>query len=532
MCRFSWEALALGVGAVLLGSGCAGGSDVFAPCEPYAGAVHWVTEGESVVVALSCEAEGSRLAERRVQFTALPAGALYDAASATLSWTPQLHHAALHELELVLPDSAERSHVRIGVLDAHLHPENEPVQDPSAYPEEYGLPVLFVDRAPAAAEYEDVTLTFRGRTYHAEAKLRGSSSLDYPKKNYTLKFENGDLFQAPELGPGFSDRKKVVLISTFDDNSYVRPRLAFDLWNAMDPEHIQIHAAHVVVYTAGHYHGLYTLADHVDRHLMRAHGMHGDGNLYKFSTYAADLRVKDPIHAGVEKPEGKPEDDFSDLAELVTFVDTASEEDFAARLQERIDVRDYRDWWGLVTTIRAEDSASKNSYHYLERAGAPARFAPWDFNASFGQSWTTTRLAASEVRTYTSWNRLFERWLADADAAEALLARRAALLDGVFHPDHVDALIDGYIAEVAPGMERDWAIWRDRHQRFGRWSSRADFTTIEEELEYLRAWYRERWAVLKVAHVPEPSPAAPEPGPGSDRGSGAAQGSFDDGEEP
>src|SRR6185503_8108549 len=112
-------------------------------------------------------------------------------------------------------------------------------------------------------DYTPAIITFRGHRFTGEAKYRGGASLGYPKLSFTLKFADDDLFSEP--GSGFVDRRKVVLTSTFDDNSYVRQRMAFELWNRLDPEHLQIRQASAVVFVNGEYRGLYALTDHVDR---------------------------------------------------------------------------------------------------------------------------------------------------------------------------------------------------------------------------------------------------------------------------
>lgn len=467
-----------------------------------------LVEGEPLEVQLGCGSPVD-LPQRVVQLEGLPEGALYHAHSGVLTWVPGLHQAAVYEVAVSLPQTYERTMLRIAVADAVLHPDNQLLADPMTYTEELGLPVLSLEALPTVAEYTPASIIFRGRRYQGEIKVRGSSSLNYPKRNYTLQFDGDDRFDAPDLGGGFRQRKKMVLTSTFDDNSFVRSRLAFDLWNQLDPGHVQILSTHVVLFVGGAYHGLYTLSDHVDRHLMEQHGMLDTGNLYKQSTYAADFRVGEPLHAGVEKPDGKPEDDFTDFGELIRFIDTASDVDFREQLPERLDVRDYQDWWVLVTTIRAEDTANKNTYHYLEQPGAPARFAPWDFNASFGQGWTSHRLGATEFRTYTNWNRLFERFLLDPVLLAQLRERQQSALDGPLHPDRIEQLIDGYLAESGLGAARDWSVWQERYRSFSRWSNRTDFTSVEEEIAYIKSWYRTRWSMLKEGDIPLPAPVVP-----------------------
>ncbi len=477
---------------------------------------YWITEGETLELSIAC-GSGVDLAEREILFAGLPGDARYeyDAVTGSFAWTPQLDDAAVYQLHVVLPESGERLELIVGVADRHDHPDNHGIRDSLRYTDEYGLPVLFLDSAPTESVYRRSRLTFRGRRHRIEAKLRGSSSLNYPKKNYTLEFDNDDLFDAPDLGMGFVDRKKMVLTSTFDDNSYVRQRLAFELWDRMAPEHIRIHSASVVLYVDNSYHGLYTLTDHVDRHLMRGHGLLDSGNLYKARSYDADFRVKEdplPLHAGLTKAEGLPTEDFADLWSLITFVDTASDEEFAARAGELMHLQDYRDWWLFVTMIRADDSASKNSYHYIEYPGAPARYIPWDFNASFGQTWTTHRTDAEEIRSYARYNRLFERLLASSEQKALIQQRCLSVLDGAFSVETVEATLDRYLAEIDASARRDWAKWEESHRNFARWDQRTDFTSFDEEVAFVREWYLARWIALKEwCSAVEPSQSAAAP---------------------
>src|SRR5262249_22727821 len=152
-------------------------------------------------------------------------------------------------------------------------PRNKPV-DPTRYTEEYGLPVIHLQGASRLNPDNHVPLTvvYGGHSYAAEGKLRGSSSLAFPKNSYTLKFSEQDSFQEPARAGGFTNRRSLVLINTFNDNSYLRARLGFELWGRLSPGSIQIKTYSVVVYLDGAYHGLYTLADHVSKNLMKAQG--------------------------------------------------------------------------------------------------------------------------------------------------------------------------------------------------------------------------------------------------------------------
>ena len=467
-------------------------------CEPDGGGPYWLLEGETVTVPLTC-----KTGRERAQFAIdpLPEGAQYDPATATLTWTPGLDQGAVYLLKVTA--LGETTEVKIGVADRWDDPANVPVVDPATYTEEYGLPVLPLQPSPdiSADGYTPATTIYRGHTYTMEAKYRGAASLGYPKKSYTLKFTKADKFSEPEHAGGvFKEKRKIVLISTFDDNAYVRQRLAYELWNALDPAHIQIRPYSGVVFLDGAYYGLYTFADHVDGYLMEDHGLFQDGNLYKARTHDANFRLegKDTPHDGLTKEEGVPADGepgaYDDLDELVTFVATASDAEFTAQLDDRILRREFEDWWIFVSLIMGDDSAGKNSYLYHDPAGGPWRYAPWDFNDSFGQTWQTARKGFdAEPASYTAANQLFARLLELPQFGDPLRARYGEVLAGPWALDEVLARLDAMLAEVAPSARRDEGRWAAQYQSYGGWDWRDDFLDHEGEAAYLRAWIVDRW---------------------------------------
>jgi spore coat protein CotH len=461
-------------------------------CHPTGGGPHWILEGEALTVPLRCES-GLTVSGETFHLANLPAGAVYDPSAKALSFTPTLDQAAVYLIEVEA--LGETSILKIGVADHWQDPANVPVVDPTLYTEEYGLPVMFLTPGPSADVYAPASVIYRGHTYAAEAKKRGAASLGYPKNSYTLKFLREDKFQEP--AHAFRNKRKVVLISTFDDNSYVRQRLAYDLWNLLDAGHIQIQTYSAVVYLGGAFAGLYTVSDHVDGFLMEDFGLRQDGNLYKAVSHDANFRQKGNLHAGFEKKAGVPlpgePGAFADLDALVTFVDGASAPTFLEEIGRRIDRRDYEDWFIFVTFLLADDSAGKNSYHYHDPLGGLFRFVPWDFNHSFGQTWQTAREAADVSTEYRWNNRLFERFLDEPAIGDALRARYARVLSDLYAPSTLLSLIDGYVAEIDASARRDEARWGAAYRSYGGWSFRDDFTSYEEEIAYLREWVIDRW---------------------------------------
>jgi spore coat protein H len=505
------------------GQGAAGEPSAPAQCEPQGGR-YSVLEGESLTLSLSCLIAGAHPSSWSLD--ALPSGAEFDETTGTLSWRPGLDQAATYKLTVQAMPWAEATTVDIAVVDRWDADGNAPLVDPAQYLEEYGLPVLHLNTDPGLNddEYTPATITYGGHTYTgSEAKHRGATSAGYPKRSFTLKFTKEDKFSDPNRAGGFLEKRKIVLITSFDDNSYVRQRLGYELWNRMDPAHIRVQSYNVVVYLNGEYHGLYTLADHIDGYLMEDFGHDQEGNLYKARTYDANFRresgvnfddagvaqPKETLHDGFTKEEGTPEEgqpgDFDDLDALVAWAADSSDEEFARTIDTTIARKEYEDWWIWVSYIRADDSAGKNSYHYHDPLIADSVWhcVPWDLNASFGQDWRTMRSSA-DTSSPDEWfryvNNLFHRILSDPNMGPRLEQRYGEELNGVLARDSVLALLDAMVAEVEESARRDEQRWDADFRSYQLWQERTDWTTFQEEAAYVREWIGIRYDFLDALY--------------------------------
>jgi hypothetical protein len=83
-----------------------------------------------------------------------------------------------------------------------------------------------------------------------------------------------------------------VLTSTFDDNSYVRQKLSYDLWAALaasaDRPRLAPRTFFAVVYLNAEYHGLYVAVDRIDDEFVEQMGLDGDGELFKAVEHTAN----------------------------------------------------------------------------------------------------------------------------------------------------------------------------------------------------------------------------------------------------
>lgn len=146
------------------------------------------------------------------------------------------------------------------------------------------------------------------------------------------------------------------------------------------------------------------------------------------------------------------------------------------------------DWWLLVATTLAEDSAGKNSYLYNDPLSPGWRFVPWDFNASYGQNWYTGRRDVTGINEFQSSNRIFWAMLnADEDVLKARLLER---LDdgGPLDAETQLGWMDAWYEQIDRSAQRDWAKWEESYR--GHWwnAYRSDWNSYEEEVDYLYDW--------------------------------------------
>jgi hypothetical protein len=466
-------------------------------CDPGAPTAY-VTEGDEVTVTVGCTGQGTADA---FDVPTPPDGATWDPETRTLTWTPGLDQAGRHDVPVVSDGVfRETGTLRIDVADAWDAPANVPV-DPLTYTEELGLPVFHLTRPPDTNADTDVdaSLVYEGHTYAIRLKYRGASSLYYPKNSYTITFPTDDHFE--DADEGFDNRRKIVLTTTFDDNSYVRQALCYELWSALDPSRQQIQTMFAPVYINGAYEGLYVVTDHIDGEYWKDNGYTEDADLYKAITHEANFYAdysgahKATWHDGYTKEEG-PDGDWADLDAFVQWAATASDDDFRAGLGDRFAMNELIDWWILVRFTEADDSGGKNAYLYFDPVGGLIHHAPWDFNHSFGQTWQTEREASDTDYDFYWSNNLFARSLEDPELGPIWRARMRAALDGPLADEAVQARIDAHIARIGLSAARDWDKWQDAYRSYGGWNWRTDWTSYEDEVAYVKEWTSERDAVM------------------------------------
>lgn len=131
-----------------------------------------------------------------------------------------------------------------------------------------GLPILEIDTAdePILNKEDYVTAQFvlknmaEAGEFHTPGKirLRGNATSGYPKKPYKVKFDT-------KVSPfGFPENKDWALLAEYSDKSLLRNSWMVEISKAAGLEYT-IHYHPLEVWLNGHYIGVYTLTDHVEK---------------------------------------------------------------------------------------------------------------------------------------------------------------------------------------------------------------------------------------------------------------------------
>ncbi len=462
----------------------------------------YTMETEPVVGSVACTSGLLADFEARLAST-LPGPALADGA---LSWTPGTDGAGRYDLLVAVEPS---DHVGIPetavttqwVADAWRDPGNVLV-DPLSYHEEYGLPVLHLDPdGPVDQYYSPMRAWYKGTELAGQIKIRGAASAGYTKPSYTLEFDPIQI----DLGDiGLQNKDHLVVISNFDDVSYVRQMLVYEAWAAMaltDPEgRLVPRTAFMVIYLNGVYQGLFTAVDHVDDEFLREMGFDDSGDLFKSVSHDANFYLtnaaggaKAPLSLGWEKKEGEPIDDFAPIEALTDFTGSATHAEFDAEADIWLSRLEFMDWFALVHWMAADDSGGKNAYLYEDPLDGRFRYTPWDFNHALGQNWYTARFGPEVYNDFIWTNAVFWHMQDDPPQADALWARLKE------HRGDGGALDDARIlevtaaayAEIEPSCARDWQKWESAYWDYFGWAHPDEYEW-EEERAWTEDWIADR----------------------------------------
>ena len=290
-------------------------------------------------------------------------------------------------------------------------------------PEPYGLPVLYLAGDTSAMSKDtavDLAYVCGERSGVCSVKWQGSSSLSYPKKNYTIKFDN-----AFEAKTGWGEQKKYCFKANFIDHSHSRNVVSCKLWGeivksrsnvpaelATLPNGGAIDGFPCVIMLNGEFHGLYTWNIPKDGWMFGSPkailcaDAHTDATRFKgLATLNGDFEleyVEDENNADWVLPS---------INRAIQAVMDSDGSDLDTNINQYIDIASAIDYYIHTVDEAAADATDKN-YILVTFDGVKWYFSAYDRDTVYGLEWTGKMFYAPNVGTtyksYANMHRLME----------------------------------------------------------------------------------------------------------------------------
>jgi spore coat protein CotH len=222
-------------------------------------------------------------------------------------------------------------------------------------------------------------------------RLRGNTSRYSQKKSFKISF---DEFQD---GRRFFGLKKMNLNGEHNDPSIIRSKLCWDLFEKMGVPGSR--AVHVRLYLNGHYRGLYIHVEDYDKTFLQSRFSENDGNLYK-CLWPADLAYlgNDPEaykyassgRRAYELQTNATEDDYSDLAHLISIINKSNSADFADSLYAHFDIWNFLKYLAVNVAVGSWDDYwynQNNFFLYNNLKTGQFEWLGYDYDNTFGIWW-------------------------------------------------------------------------------------------------------------------------------------------------
>lgn len=249
----------------------------------------------------------------------------------------------------------------------------------------------------------DLTLTdLTGTTTFTDVgvRLKGNSSYSHPGNKKSFKID----FNKYVSGQNYDGLKKLNFSNGFKDPTLLREKIFFDV--CREAEVAAPRANFANVYFNGELWGFYTVVEQIDDQFLDWKILDDDGNLFKAgdnfggggpggggggNNSAADLawygEAQSAYEERYELKSNEDENDWSDLIDLIDFINNSDATTFETGLAERMELDEYIRSVALDNLFANLDSyteSARNYYLYHNLTTDKWHWIKWDGNEAFG----------------------------------------------------------------------------------------------------------------------------------------------------
>lgn len=293
-------------------------------------------------------------------------------------------------------------------------------------PTEDDIPKVFIngiipttkDDVLAELTYISKTLSFHS---YITIKCQGTSSMKYPKKNFTIKlFEDETRSQKKKVGfKDWGEQNKFCLKANWIDISHARNVVSARLWGDVvksrsnynelpellktSPNQGAIDGFPIKVYANGVYQGRYTwnipkdgwmanMDDELNTHCILC-GENYDSGCFRAAALIDESDWSDELH------DACPDSIKTRWNEVINFVINSTDEEFKANLGNYFDIPSLLDYDLFGLAVCGSDSFGKNQI-YMTYDGNKWIASMYDLDTTWGMYWNgETLVAADYART-------------------------------------------------------------------------------------------------------------------------------------
>lgn len=336
-----------------------------------------------------------------------------------------------------------------------------------------------------------------------QIKIRGNSTTQVPKKNYTIKFSKKE----DVLGMG--EAKKWVLVANAFDKTLMRNKLVFDFASAIGLQYTP-DTAYVDVWLNGRPIGSYLLLELIEVSPSRVDINTDKGDYliereYERSSFGTAYFMTPDFGTrfGVTAPKNITQEKVGELRDFLGKVEEAMRERDWETFTSLVDEKSYIDFYILSELFKTVDFDYASTRFYI-KTGKLFAGPPWDYDLSSGNAASDFYVAYNYHDGYGPFssyiglwcNKNFYRDCYDFPEFKAALIQRYNELqdiiknlyeDNILGTNQIDLLLEKY----GKSFERNyttagWTLLKEFHLE------RYPDSTYEQNVEYLRGWLEKR----------------------------------------
>lgn len=342
-------------------------------------------------------------------------------------------------------------------------------------------------KRPATVHITPCKEVFSGkRKQSARVKTRGGYSIGFPKKNYTVSLDKKVSMS------GWPASKHYILGANYIDKTFLRNKLAYDLFRAFDERNVVSRSMFVTASINGEYNGLYVLHERMDKQRLAI-----QDSMIGASIFKDPMIFIDTVTDNEQPPDDYFHQKHPDLADtnmndvmyqVWEFLKHADDSTFSADVGRWFDMRCVVDWHLLLLVTNNGDGVKKNFYLFRRSTDEPFQICPWDYDGSFGRDGDNELQSIS----FPDWRQsnLLKR-LTDVNVEgynQRLSARYKQLRNrGVLSSERFLEMVEHDLQSIRPHVERNFQLWPEN----AGWPY-EDENTFEQEVELIQNWLATR----------------------------------------